>query len=104
VLDAIQGVFWFLLKVCGFLYGFIWFRGTFPRYRFDQLMRLGWHYLIPVAIANTIFCGVGLVLWRSLGWSFAGSLWIGTLLTLLVALLLAGQTEPPQPTVEERRS
>ncbi|MGH9778091.1 MAG: NADH-quinone oxidoreductase subunit NuoH [Candidatus Acidiferrales bacterium] len=104
VLDAAQGVFWFLVKVCGFLYGFIWFRGTFPRYRFDQLMRLGWHYMIPVAIANTIFCAVGLVLWRNLGWSFAGSLWIGTLLTLLVALLLSGQTEAPEPIVARQGS
>ncbi len=104
VLNALQGVFWFLVKVCAFLYGFIWFRGTFPRYRFDQLMRLGWHYMIPVAIANTIFCGVGLVLWRSLGWSFVGSLWIGTLLTLLVALLLSGQTEAPEPTVTGQRT
>jgi NADH-quinone oxidoreductase subunit H len=91
VANAIQGGFWFLLKVSLFLYGFIWFRGTFPRYRFDQLMRLGWHFMIPVAIANTIFCGVALILWRKLGWSFAGTMWIGTLLTLLVATVLAGE-------------
>lgn len=93
VLEAVQGAFWFLIKVCAFLYGFIWFRGTFPRYRFDQLMRLGWHFMIPVAIANTIFCGVGLVLWRSLGWNFTASMWLGTLLTLLTAVLLAGESE-----------
>ncbi|HXE75465.1 MAG TPA: NADH-quinone oxidoreductase subunit NuoH [Candidatus Xenobia bacterium] len=89
VADAVQGVFWFLLKVSLFLYAFIWFRGTFPRYRFDQLMRLGWHFMIPVAIANTIFCGAALVLWKKLEWSFVGTMWIGTLLTLLFALLLA---------------
>ena len=88
--NAVQGVFWFLIKVFAFLYAFIWFRGTFPRYRFDQLMRLGWHFLIPVAIANTIFCGVGVALWQKLGWSFAGTMWIGTMLTLLFATLLAG--------------
>ncbi len=91
VADAIQGVFWFLLKVSLFLYGFIWFRGTFPRYRFDQLMRLGWRFMIPVAIANTIFCGVALILWRKLGWNFVGTMWIGTLLTLLVASVLTGE-------------
>ncbi len=91
VASAVQGVFWFLFKVSLFLYGFIWFRGTFPRYRFDQLMRLGWHFMIPVAIANTIFCGVGVILWQKLGWSFAGTMWIGTLLTLLAAIVLAGE-------------
>ncbi len=91
VADAVQGVFWFLFKVSLFLYGFIWFRGTFPRYRFDQLMRLGWHFMIPVAIANTIFCGVGVILWQKLGWNFAGTMWIGTLLTLLAATVLAGE-------------
>ena len=89
VADAIQGVFWFLFKVSWFLYAFIWLRGTFPRYRFDQLMRLGWHFMIPVAIANTIFCGVGVILWQRLGWSFPVAMLAGTTLTLLVATVLA---------------
>ncbi len=54
VLETIQGVFWFLAKVLVFLYAFIWYRGTFPRYRFDQLMNLGWRYLIPLALANLV--------------------------------------------------
>lgn len=89
VLDAVQGVFWFMGKVFVFLFAFIWFRGTFPRYRFDQLMRLGWELMIPVAIVNVIFCGLGLVLSRQLGWSLAASLWLGTGATLVVAFLLA---------------
>jgi NADH-quinone oxidoreductase subunit H len=52
-------VIWFVLKVFGFLFVYIWFRGTFPRYRFDQLMDLGWKWMIPLALA-IIFAG-GLV-------------------------------------------
>ena len=88
VLATIQGVFWFLVKVFGFLFAFIWFRGTFPRYRFDQLMNLGWRFMIPVAIANVIFCALALALSRQLGWHLPAALWLGTAATLLVAVLL----------------
>jgi len=91
VLGAIQGVFWFMAKVLVFLFGFIWFRGTFPRYRFDQLMGLGWRFMIPLSIVNIIFCGLALILSRQQGWSFVGSLWLGTAATLLVAVLLGGR-------------
>lgn len=58
VLDAIQGIFWFTAKVLMFLYAFIWYRGTFPRYRYDQLMRVGWRWMIPLALANIIVTAV----------------------------------------------
>ena len=91
VLAAVQGIFWFMAKVLVFLFGFIWFRGTFPRYRFDQLMNLGWRFMIPLAIVNVIFCGIGLILSREQGWNLVGSLWLGTAATLLVAVLLSGR-------------
>jgi len=47
-------VLWFLLKVSAFMLVYIWFRGTFPRYRFDQLMALGWKWMIPAALANIV--------------------------------------------------
>jgi NADH-quinone oxidoreductase subunit H len=53
-LDFIPGWIWFLLKTFVFLYLFLWIRATLPRYRYDQLMRLGWKVLIPLAIANVI--------------------------------------------------
>jgi NADH-quinone oxidoreductase subunit H len=53
-LDYIPGWIWFLLKTFVFLYLFLWIRATLPRYRYDQLMRLGWKVLIPLAIANVI--------------------------------------------------
>ncbi len=60
VLNAVQGVFWFFAKVLVFLYAFIWYRGTFPRYRYDQLMNVGWRWMIPLALANLIVTAVAL--------------------------------------------
>ena len=54
ILDLIPGWLWFLLKTFVFLYIFIWIRATLPRYRYDQLMRLGWKVLIPVALVNLV--------------------------------------------------
>lgn len=53
-LDLIPGWIWFLLKTFVWLYIFLWVRATLPRYRYDQLMRLGWKVLIPLAIANVV--------------------------------------------------
>jgi NADH-quinone oxidoreductase subunit H len=49
-LNAVPGVVWFLLKVTFLLYVFIWARATLPRYRYDQLMRLGWKVFLPLSL------------------------------------------------------
>jgi NADH-quinone oxidoreductase subunit H len=54
VRDRIQDIFWFTAKVAFFMYMYIWYRATFPRYRFDQLMRVGWKVLLPISIAVLI--------------------------------------------------
>jgi NADH-quinone oxidoreductase subunit H len=51
---AIIGLFWFLLKVSTIIYLMIWFRGTFPRFRYDQLMNIGWKMAIPVGMAAVV--------------------------------------------------
>jgi NADH-quinone oxidoreductase subunit H len=61
-LDIVPSWTWFLLKSFVFLYIFIWIRATLPRYRYDQLMRLGWKVLIPLAIANLVITGIVKVL------------------------------------------
>jgi NADH-quinone oxidoreductase subunit H len=50
VRDRVQDIFWFSAKVAAFMYLYIWYRGTFPRYRFDQLMKVGWKVLLPTGI------------------------------------------------------
>jgi NADH-quinone oxidoreductase subunit H len=82
---GLHGAFWFLLKVGLYIYLFMWLRFTFPRYRFDQLMRLGWHFLIPLSIANVMGIGLALVLHRHWGWSHIAAFGLTTLLTLAVA-------------------
>jgi NADH-quinone oxidoreductase subunit H len=61
-LDFVPSWIWFLAKTFVFLYVFIWIRATFPRYRYDQLMRLGWKVLIPIAIANLVVTATAKVL------------------------------------------
>jgi NADH-quinone oxidoreductase subunit H len=51
---AAIGVFWFLFKVSAIIYLMIWFRGTFPRFRYDQLMNIGWKIMIPVGMAAIV--------------------------------------------------
>jgi NADH-quinone oxidoreductase subunit H len=46
----VPGLFWFILKTACFLFVYLWLRATFPRYRYDQIMRLGWKILIPVTL------------------------------------------------------
>ncbi len=53
-----DGFFWFAAKVAFLLFCFLWFRATFPRYRYDQIMRLGWKVFIPLTIVWLLVIGV----------------------------------------------
>ncbi len=53
----LPGIFWLLAKVSFVLFLFLWFRATFPRYRYDQLMRLGWKVFIPITLVWVIVIG-----------------------------------------------
>ena len=61
-LDFVPSWTWFLIKSFLFLYFFIWIRATLPRYRYDQLMRLGWKVLIPLGIINLVVTAIVKVL------------------------------------------
>ena len=61
-LDLIPGWIWLFSKIFLFLYLFMWIRATLPRYRYDQLMRIGWKLLIPIALANIVVTGIVKVL------------------------------------------
>ncbi|QZA82512.1 NADH-quinone oxidoreductase subunit NuoH [Deefgea piscis] len=56
---------WWVLKVAFLLFCFLWFRATFPRYRYDQLMRLGWKIFIPVTLVWIVLVGA----WMQTPWS-----------------------------------
>jgi NADH-quinone oxidoreductase subunit H len=53
-----DGFFWFAAKIAFLLFCFLWFRATFPRYRYDQIMRLGWKVFIPLTIVWLLLIGI----------------------------------------------
>ncbi|MBI5408964.1 MAG: NADH-quinone oxidoreductase subunit NuoH [Nitrospirae bacterium] len=57
-------IIWFLLKVYGCIFTYFWLRATLPRYRYDQLMNLGWKIFIPLSLANIVVTGLVRVLWK----------------------------------------
>ena len=83
---GIHGAFWFLFKVAAYIYVFMWLRFTFPRYRFDQLMRLGWQFLVPLSIVNVMMIGLALALHRQFGWPN----WISFPLCIGLTLIAGG--------------
>jgi NADH-quinone oxidoreductase subunit H len=81
--NALEGTVWLLLKVLVFLYVYVWFRATLPRFRYDQLMDLGWRIMIPASLGWFMLLAAQRV-GRSAGWD-------QTVVTLSSALvLLAG--------------
>src|SRR6266581_4916648 len=88
---GIHGAFWFIFKVSLYIYFFMWLRFTIPRYRFDQLMRLGWHFLIPLSIVNVLLVGVALIAgsyFNLHGWGLLLVTTPAAVVTLVAALLI----------------
>ena len=53
----VPGPVWFAFKIAAVLFIFLWVRATFPRYRYDQLMRLGWKVFLPISLAAVVIVG-----------------------------------------------
>ncbi len=56
-----SGFHWFVFKVAFFMFVFLWLRATFPRYRYDQIMRLGWKVFIPLTIVWIVVVGAAIM-------------------------------------------
>ncbi len=98
------GLVWFVLKTLVFLFLFIWLRGTLPRLRYDQFMRLGWKFLVPIALVW--FVAVAVARYLRQEWEANSGLDTSTALivigaflvvVLLIAFLLPDKREPHDP-------
>ncbi len=58
IFSHVPGVVWFILKIYAFIFFYFWIRATLPRYRYDQLMGLGWKLFIPLALVNIFITGL----------------------------------------------
>ncbi|SEN48837.1 NADH-quinone oxidoreductase subunit NuoH [Nitrosomonas marina] len=74
-LNMIPGFIWLLLKIAFLLFFFLWFRATFPRYRYDQIMRLGWKVFIPITIIWIVVLGGIMQLPETVRGDFPLNLW-----------------------------
>jgi len=81
-----------MLKVSFFVFLFIWVRWTFPRFKYNQLMNVGWSYLLPISLANAVLVALGVLAFNAIGLCYglrlAMSEWVG-------GLLLIGLHEQP---------
>jgi NADH-quinone oxidoreductase subunit H len=72
---AVPGIWWLLAKVAFLMFAFLWVRATFPRYRYDQIMRLGWKVFIPITLAWIAV--VGVMMMEPIASTLPFSIWFG---------------------------
>jgi NADH-quinone oxidoreductase subunit H len=92
-----MGLLWFVLKVVLLLFVFIWLRGTLPRLRYDQFMRFGWRWLIPISLVWIVMVAI-LRVGRSEGW-FASPVFLaiaGVIFVILLGFSFFGGGEPKE--------
>jgi len=98
----------FITKVMFFMLVYVWFRGTFPRFRFDQLMDLGWKWMIPLALGNIFVTGIIVLAfgeakrnyyWGEIALSLFGALVIAT----TFSLLMRGARKPAAKVIHASR-
>ncbi len=92
------GPIWLLAKVVALIFVFVWLRGSLPRLRYDQFMRLGWKFLIPISLIWIVLVAVLRAGMRQ-GW-FTGPVMIAIAVVFLIAVVLTffvGGTDEPEP-------
>ncbi len=94
---------WFIAKVSIFMFVFIWLRGTLPRIRYDQLMRLGWKVLIPGALAWTLMIAT-IRVWRRQGGSLGVYLVGGGIIVVLMLLAWAWDSAAAKRAEQEAKT
>src|SRR5437867_12858803 len=68
--EFIQAPFWLLSKIFVFLFVYVWMRGALPRFRYDQLMAVGWKVLLPLSIVNVLVASFVVLAGMTAGWKW----------------------------------
>jgi NADH-quinone oxidoreductase subunit H len=98
---GILGALIFITKMMFFLLAYVWFRATFPRFRFDQLMDLGWKWMIPLALANIAVTALVVLAGQSL--NFPGEVVLSIAGAAIIAFTLYLLLRPRTKVIHARR-
>jgi len=103
-IGGLLGLFIFVAKVMTFMLVYIWFRATFPRFRFDQLMELGWKFMIPLALANIFVTAIvvlaGPTFRAGTDRYWTGEIFLGVIGAAILGTIIMYITRKPRPAAK----